>query len=168
MTAPPAEERRLTAQHEAGHAVAALLRGGGDLVSVTIEPTAKYAGHTGFRSKVFDSAFITYAGPWAEARCQWPDGLDLESEDDDGLTFDDYVMGAWLRNPDDWADYEAACAADVTAFGYPADLLHFRETAWCRELEGGPWPVIQQIAELLMRGPVAADEIRATMMSALL
>ncbi len=165
MTVALAEERRQTAHHEAGHAVAVLSRGEGELKSVTIEPTAEYAGHTGFRSKVFDSAFIAYAGPWAEARCQWPDNLGLDAHDEEGLTFDDYVASAWLRNPDDLADYKASCAADVTAFGYPAHLVELREESWARELEDR-WPVIRQIAELLLCGPVGADEIQAAILAA--
>ena len=59
------------------------MRGGGELVSVTIEPTAEYAAHTGLRSKPFDIAFVTYAGPWAEARAQWPAEVSLDAEDGD-------------------------------------------------------------------------------------
>ena len=81
-------QRHLTAHHEPGHAVAALMRGGGELVSVTIEPTAEYAGHTGLRSKPFDIAFVTYAGPWAEARAQWPAEVSLDAEDGDGCVLD--------------------------------------------------------------------------------
>ncbi|APE15689.1 hypothetical protein BOH72_11140 [Mycobacterium sp. WY10] len=75
------------------------------------------------------------------------------------------MAGTWLRNPDDLADYEAACADDVTTFGYPADLLRFREQSWSRELEDR-WPTIRQIAELLLFGPVDADEIWAAMVAA--
>ena len=65
------DERYITACHEAGHAVAALMRGGGEITSITIEPTADYLGYTWTRIKPFDRAFIIYAGPWAEARAQW-------------------------------------------------------------------------------------------------
>ena len=66
------DERYITACREAGHAVAALMRGGGEITSITIEPTADYLGYTWTRIKPFDRAFIIYAGPWAEARAHGP------------------------------------------------------------------------------------------------
>ena len=44
------DDRTLTAHHEAGHAVAALMRRGA-LISITIEPTAGCAGKTWARVK---------------------------------------------------------------------------------------------------------------------
>lgn len=111
------EERLLTAHHEAGHAVAALMRGDGELRSITIEPTAAYLGHTGYRGKPCDAAFVTYAGPWAEARAQWPLPT-LEGEDDDGLAFEDYVSGAFPLNADgDGEDFRRAKEADSALHG---------------------------------------------------
>jgi ATP-dependent Zn protease len=40
------DDRYLTACHEAGHAVAALMRGGGEVTSISIEPTADHLGIT--------------------------------------------------------------------------------------------------------------------------
>jgi hypothetical protein len=159
-------QRHLTAHHEAGHAVAALMRGGGELVSVTIEPTAEYAGHTGLRSKPFDIAFVTYAGPWAEARAQWPAEVPLDAEDGDGCVFDDYILAAWWANATgDLAEYKRRCEADAELLGDHAHLLHLREETWCRELDDR-WPAIQQIAKLLMSRPVDDDEVRAAMLAA--
>jgi hypothetical protein len=62
--------------------MAALMRGAGEVRSITIEATADYLGHTGIRSKPADSAFITWAGPWAEARAGGADAL-AQLDDDD-------------------------------------------------------------------------------------
>jgi hypothetical protein len=145
------DQRSVTAHHEAGHAVAAVMRGAGELRSVTIERTDEYLGHTGFRGKPCDSAFVTYAGPWAEARAQWPHPT-LDGEDDDGCIFGDYVTGAFLLNADgDGADYRRHCADDGALLGGHAHLLGSREDVWSYELER-QWPVIQQIAMRLLAG----------------
>jgi Peptidase M50B-like len=151
------EDRLLTAHHEAGHAVAALMRGGSQLRSITIEPTTNYLGHTGWRGKPCDSAFVTYAGPWAEARAQWePPALD--DEDDDGYTFEDYVTAAFLRNAaGDGEDYRRAQEADAAMYGPEfAHLAYGREEHWSRELEQS-WSAIRQLAAMLMDGPVSAE-----------
>jgi hypothetical protein len=155
-------QRYLTACHEAGHAVAALMRGEGDVVSITIEPTPDYLGYTHYRAKPCDWGFITYAGPWAEARAHWlmPD---LDGEDDEGCIFADYLVGAWMYNNDgDGAAYRAAEDAEIAMLGEFGDqfaqLEGAREQVWWRELEDR-WPVIQQVAGLLMAGTVTASMI---------
>ena len=127
----PDHQRHLTACHEAGHAIASLMRGEGDVVSITIEPTPDYLGYTHFRAKPCDRAFITFAGPWAEARAQWP-LPDLDDEDDDGCTFQDYLVVAWMHNADgDLAGYKRARDADAAMFGEQfADLTFGREEIW--------------------------------------
>jgi hypothetical protein len=151
------DERLVTACHEAGHAVAALMRGSGELRSITIEPTPDHLGYTGFRGKPCDMAFVTYAGPWSEARAQWPMPT-IDGRDDDELTFDDYLSGAWLRNASgDGVDYRRAQNADNALFGAQfADLSRVREEAWHSELESR-WPVIRELAEMLLSGPVDAE-----------
>src|SRR4051794_12442550 len=53
------DPRELAAWHEAGHAVAAVMRGGSSLTSVTLG--ARHGeGLTNHRSKSFDSGFITF------------------------------------------------------------------------------------------------------------
>jgi hypothetical protein len=160
------DQRSLTAHHEAGHAVAAVMRGEGEFRSITIEPTAEYLGHTGFRGKPCDSAFVTYAGPWAEARAQWPHPT-LDGEDDDGCIFGDYVASAFLLNAEgDAADYRRHCADDAAQLGDHAHLLGSREDVWRYEL-GREWPVIQQVATRLLAGqPVTDHIIRAAMEAA--
>jgi len=120
--------------------------GGGQLHYVDINPTDDYAGYTHYASKPCDSAFITYAGPWAEARARWP-LTQLDGEDDDGCLFDDYVVGAFLANIDGDAEQYKTLLA-----GEPAQLTQFhgrREEGWNRELER-EWPVIQDVARLLL------------------
>ncbi|MEY8015270.1 hypothetical protein [Mycobacterium servetii] len=153
---PP--ERELTAYHEAGHAVAAAMRGGGELRSITIEPSAAYLGHTGFRCKPCDTAFVTYAGPWAEARVQWP-LPSLDGEDEDGASFEDYVAAAFLRNAGgDGEDYRHACEADQALLGERfAELVATREQFWgFRELDEH-WPAVQAVAQLLIAGAAPTD-----------
>jgi hypothetical protein len=47
--------------------------------------------------KPWDLHIVVYAGPWAEARFQWPrDSVDsLDEQDDDGRAFRDYVREAF-------------------------------------------------------------------------
>jgi hypothetical protein len=95
------DDRYLTAHHEAGHAVAALVCRGGKLISITIDPPPKhpeYAGDTNVKvERPPDLHFAVYAGPWAEARSQWTrDNLDsLDDEDDHGRPFRCYVRKAF-------------------------------------------------------------------------
>lgn len=95
------DERHLTACHEAGHAVAVLMRRG-EFTGITIDPTAEYAGKTWHRCTDWHEQFVIYAGPWAAARAQWPrESLGgLDDLDDGGDLFADYVAVAFLHNPD--------------------------------------------------------------------
>jgi hypothetical protein len=138
-------QRELTAHHEAGHAVAVLMRGAGQLHYIDLNATDEYLGYTHYASKPCDSAFITYAGVWAEARAQWP-LADLDAEDDDGCTFNDYVLGAFLANIDGDAEpYRTLMDADPL----PVEFQRRREQCWDQELER-EWTVIQTVAQLLL------------------
>jgi excisionase family DNA binding protein len=154
----------LVAHHEAGHAVAAVMRGGGELVSITIEPTDEYAGHTQTRLKPWsdDAAFVTYAGPWAEARFQWPLPT-LHGDDDDGCTFEDYIIAAFLNNIDgDGKQYRDDLDRERQGYGKHYDRLvnvARREQFWStRELEG-VWPVMQSVAALLLAGDTVDHDV---------
>jgi hypothetical protein len=156
----------VTACHEAGHAVAALMCGG-EVKSITIDPTAEYQGHTGVRIRRCHSARVTYAGIWAEARAQWTEST-LGDVDDDGCTFDDLVTAAYLRNHEDAADYEHAL--DAEPWRRVAEELGrkwaqengfefvSREESWSRELEA-VWPAIQALAARLLSGPMTGAEV---------
>jgi hypothetical protein len=159
------DSRYQTAHHEAGHAVATLLRGGGELLSITIAPAGDYLGHTESRTKAVagtDRLFITFAGPWAEARAQWA-MPSLDREDDDGCTFDDHLCGAWMVNADGDSDaYEDMRGEEVRFAEYlgitPGELRDRRERGWGDELERA-WPVIQQVAKLLLAGDTVTDAV---------
>jgi hypothetical protein len=151
-----ADEVDITAHHEAGHAVAAVMRGGGVLVSITIDPTEDYLGHTQFRVKRWDAAFATFAGPWAEARSRWPGG----EVDDDGCVLDDYVTAAFMANPNDLSDYGDHLERERNQYGgHWPEVIHpgKREAWWSTELEGC-WPVIQAVARLLLNGETVGHD----------
>jgi hypothetical protein len=146
-------QRKLTAYHEAGHAVAAVMRGGGELLAITIEGTDDYAGKTWTRAKVFDAAFLSFAGPWAEARAQWPMRT-LDGKDRDGCVFGDYLTAAWLHNCDgDGERYEEHLAAEAEMYGdHVAQVCGpQREDGWTSEL-AQHWSVIRAVAKLLVAG----------------
>lgn len=60
--------RDVTAHHEAGHAVAAVMRGGPDGLRPGIIVQDDGLGLTPLRMSRFDEVFIAYAGLWAEGR----------------------------------------------------------------------------------------------------
>lgn len=148
-------ERQLTAIHEAGHAVAAVLRGGTfDVIS--IEPTVTRDGFIRTREvAACDYPFVIFAGPWAEARVQWP-ARPLDGVDDDGRTFGQYVEDALLSNASDLRVYEPDTdiafehlCADMFDDGPPPPVPGPRDPSWNDELETC-WPTIQWAADMLM------------------
>lgn len=148
-------QRETAAFHEAGHAVAAVMRGGSTLLSVTLSTGTHGAGITWVRHKVWDLAFLTFAGPWAEARYEWAkihDDLavdDISTSDHECEVFEDWVCGVFLSQPDDMRTYREAGAGDV-----------IREGIWHRELEA-VWPAVVRVAERLLAGDVTHDEVEA-------
>jgi hypothetical protein len=181
------DERCLTAYHEAGHAVAALTQRGGKLITISIDcphpcataghPMTKHMGYTGFQVGGRDMLqFVTYAGPWAEARCQCAqEGLD--DEEDEGLTIDDYLNGVWRLNRDgdrdDYRQLEDGISPDGMRFDVPTtlkaqllgrrryELIEEREQQWSRQLEECCWPVIHTVAQMLLDGCTDVDAITA-------
>ena len=163
----------VTAHHEAGHAVAAVMRGGSSLRSIDMENAHNGHATTWHRSKPVDAPFIAYAGPWAEARYQWPDAIPLDGLDDEGLTFDDHVAGVMLQQSEDAAavapndaQYRAfrQSVADMSANPPPHydELVRSVEGSgpydvWQRELVRA-WPAIQAVAARLVAGDDLEDD----------
>lgn len=156
-------QRELTAYHEAGHAVACVMRGG-RITSITIDPDPAEGKHgeTWSHGMQHDESFVIYAGPWAETRSQWAaDGLnDIRDTDDDGCTFDDRLTTCFIHNKADLASYEHYCD-EIDRRWLPPQLQHSldgREEIWSHELEQ-QWAVIHQVAQLLLLGQVVTTEM---------
>lgn len=159
-------QRYSTACHEAGHAVAAVMRGG-TFFSISIDPTVTYDGTTHMQCASCDTEFVIYAGPWAEARADWPPGLSLDAVAADGRTFAQYVDVAFLCSAADLRQYEpsediplAHLLAGVWGNQPPPPMPGPRDPSWFSELESG-WPTILSVAEMLMSGvEITADGVR--------
>ena len=142
----------LTCHHEAGHAVAAVMRGH-ELRALTVEATEEFRGFTGYRGRPVDDAFIGWAGPWAQGRALWRgdaggDSLTLDAVDEEGIEFRDYISAAFLTGGD--GDLHAVDRYVDELSGLGLDLPS-PEATWCRELEL-VWPVILGVAARLLHG----------------
>ena len=129
----PRGQRWIAAHHEAGHAVAAVMRGGSTLTSVTLSETEHGHGSTWARQHQWDTGFLTYGGPWAEARCKWGD-RPLDGEDEDGATFPDAVTGVFLEQPSDAAAL-IVWTQSQTDIGITREMLRQSDEVWQMELE---------------------------------
>lgn len=145
------------AHHEAGHAVAATMRGDGAFTGLDLEATRERDAITYTRTKPCDVPFVAYAGPWAEARATWGD-RPLDGQDDDGATFPDYIAAAFLMGGhDDLEDMKRhdllpADPPDGWTGGLDAwrKVPQTRERLWGEELEYA-WPTIRAVAAHIMR-----------------
>lgn len=134
----------VTAHHEAGHAIATLMRGGGRVRSVSIEPSAKHLGITRISIKPWDDAFVTFAGVWAEAHYLWL--KDERSYTEDGIQFGDVLTTVFISQKDDCNDYYRALKDD------PASMLldpEVCEPCWGTELQQ-VWIAIERLAKRLL------------------
>jgi len=174
-TEAPAALRSLTAYHEAGHAVAGVMRGS-VLRSVHLGEVAG-DGLTVHRGPSWDDPFISYAGPWAEARFIWGD-RPADEEDEDYLVFADHLFGVFLGvGAEDWAVLRehfaglAGLAAMLPPEITAGDLERITESKWTLELQA-VWPAIETVATSLLAGAEITDErvgeaIRRCLMAAL-
>jgi hypothetical protein len=159
-------QRYSTACHEAGHAVAAVMRGG-TFSSISIDPTLAYDGGTHIQCDSRVTEFVIYAGPWAEARAAWPTGLSLDAIDAEGRTFAQYVDVAFLCSADDLRKYEpyqdiplAHLLAGIWDDRPPPPVPGPRDPSWFPELEAC-WPTMLFVAEMLMNQvKVDANQVR--------
>jgi hypothetical protein len=152
------------AHHEAGHAVAAVARGGelrdlylGTVDWSTVDDSADTPGGTVHRTAWQDQPFVTFAGPWAEAT--W-----VVEHEPDSDSFDDALACAWDENADGDTDkYESRVDlldAAAAEFGFNP-IGRAWEAAWADELEGS-WPAICEVAALLIDGhPVSHETVHA-------
>lgn len=132
----------LAAYHEAGHAVAVVARSG---TLNSVHHHEHGGGLTKSTRWLFDDPFMTWAGPWSEARFLWPPDRDLDEETEEEYIFADYVFGVLQSQPSDRGVLD-----DYNETIDPAALAEFYE-AWHDELVA-LWPAIQSVAERLRAG----------------
>jgi len=137
--------------HEAGHAVAAYVRGG-SVDSMTIKPDGDHLGLTVTTlENASDRSFAIYAGLWAETRLVWP--LPTLEGECYGRTFEDCIELARLTNPyGDGELYVQSLAFEEYEGGL--FVRDAREWTWNEELENY-WPAIKAVADILLRDSTA-------------
>ena len=154
------DERTVTAHHEAGHVVAAIMRGK-TLNHVTIDRTHEHLGFTGYRGTPMDAGFISYAGIWSEAKFFFEN----DQERDADSMFQDYEVAAWMTQHDDRASVEKALetfglggvlppeAIEQIIAAAPDWLPKPEQTldVWRHELDA-LWPAIEAVAADLLAG----------------
>lgn len=103
------EGQRVTAHHEAGHAIAAMKTGGRvRQMNICDRNEDDKNGYTIASYPDVDEAFYIYAGPWAEAKFSKPsETIDL-----------DRVLGCLRTNADDWTAFQRATGHDVDDFAW--------------------------------------------------
>ncbi|MEO4038410.1 hypothetical protein V3N95_03825 [Micrococcaceae bacterium Sec6.3] len=162
------DHARAVAHHEAGHAVATTLRGGCTFQGIDLTRTPERDAITYMNVKPTDMPFVSYAGPWAEGRAEWGT-CPLDDEDEDGLTLDDYITGAFLAGGvDDFQDMRRFdTLPDEAPPGWPeheqpwAEVRARREQSWNMQLERA-WPVIQAVAaHLIAHGTITPGELES-------
>lgn len=148
--------------HEAGHAVAADLRGG-TVRSIAIKQPGLNPGHTDIRwssthDKRRNTAFVAFAGPWAEARASWTADDPIWADDASRRAFDEAVGEAFRENPDDFNLYEPDEALADAFLGGSRQLPTARDPRWHLELEA-LWPAMQKLARMVLRSDTSASEM---------
>jgi hypothetical protein len=129
------ERRIAVAHHEAGHAIAAKLRGASS-VTATIVPDDELDGMTRVLVESWDRDFVIFGGVYGEARHGWEiDAQDAEAYADHG----DYI-------------------ADRIDFVHPElDVDAELAGVWISELDR-EWPAIVELAERLLVEETVAVE----------
>jgi hypothetical protein len=150
-----------SAHHEAGHAVAAVAKGGtllgawlGTTDWSTPDGSADTPGGVWHETSWEEQPFVTWAGPWAEA--MWS----LEYEADSFGLWDARVC-AWDGNADvDYLKYESRVDELVVRLGSNA-IDRAWEEEWNDELDL-LWPAVCEVAAMLVDGqPVTHDDVLA-------
>jgi hypothetical protein len=159
LEAIDARWRSRHAHHEAGHAVAAVAKGG-KLIAVWLgtvdwskDESADTGGGTRHRTPYADQPFVTFAGPWAEA--MW-----TVEHDDDIDDFYEALEYAWSESYDgDAVKYDSRIemlsgAAESLGFSRIGRLW---EVDWVDELDA-LWPAVCETAAMLVDGQSVAHE----------
>ena len=149
------------AHHEAGHAVAAVARGGylleiflGEADWSNDNLDTDVPGHTRHQTKPENAPFVTFAGPWSTA--MW-----MVANEPDVDCFDDAMQAAWDERFDgDTAKYSGIVdqlndQAHRLGLG---DVGALWESEWCSELEE-LWPVICDVAGMLLLGETVTHDV---------
>lgn len=137
-------QHQVAAHHEAGHVVAAILRGATHLHDITARHDG--TGFTGARFVAFDGPFFAFGGIWAEARVQWPSDIPIAAEDIDGQSFEDYIREVCFEQID---DFIAATSPDGFGMETPTGEDGPLWRRWAEELEA-VLPVVRIIAEAIL------------------
>jgi hypothetical protein len=148
------------AHHEAGHAVAAVARGG-FLVEIVLPEVdwssddidADAPGYARHQTKPVNAPFVTFAGPWAEAR--WSVEHDPEID-----SLDDALDYAWINQSDgDGERYDGFVNAldEVAASIGLSPVGRAWEWEWRDELDE-LWPAVCAVAAALLAGEVVTHE----------
>lgn len=153
------------AYHEAGHAVAAAMRGFGHFDEAVLSVRANAGSGIDWGAAPGPALpFVAYAGPWAQARARWAE-LGCAGEDEGGRRFEEHVADEVLRCPRDamavaLAEYDIATllrdggADENECWRWVRGVLF----AWRGDLED-MWPVVDAVARDLLGGaavPIAA------------
>ena len=140
-----------SAYHEAGHAVATVIRGRKFLRLVSIAASIAHRGNTFHSSPGWNDAFVAWAGPWAQAHAEWT-GRPLERAGDE-FTFEDYLAAAFLNGGHEDSQIVEQHFASMP---WPS-MRSGTERAWSMELTR-MWPAITQVAEWLLGGERVTDQ----------
>lgn len=154
----------LVAHHEAGHAVAAALRGSRFECSMPVGlDSPHHLDRIGNQINPADVVFVAAAGLWAEARALWGD-QPLADEDAENRVFEEYLDDVYASGAGtDDATYVEAHIERLSAYGLGGqavqELRLTTESRWRSELELA-WPAVQAIATRLLAGEqVTADQV---------
>ena len=150
------EHTRAIAYHEAGHVVATTMRGSARFNSLDLRRHPDRDGITYMSHYPWDTPFLCFAGPWAEARLNWGD-RPMDDEDDEGCVFRDHLTGMTLPGAPGRGDWEqsrlydplASCPDGMDREQWE-DFYQQRQDTWCYELER-QWPLIQAVADHIMQ-----------------
>ncbi|WP_410658358.1 hypothetical protein [Amycolatopsis sp. lyj-112] len=160
LDSPVAAEDRVTAWHEAAHAVVYLLQGR-SLRYVTLRPSG--AGRAGFtavrprRADLSSVAVVAHAGPLAQARYVL-EAISADEWLDEGVTVEDIRLGAYLHGGHDDL---ALIAQARQAYGF-SDRQPDLWAGIAQDLVDRHWTDIGRIAEALVeRRTLTGAQLRA-------